>query len=224
MLRLSFIVAYTGIFSLQGYAARVSLELESSASPPGSMRLDIIWTMNATDTPLYDIDSFSFRFNVLYPPENTGLLRVQDVEVLPGWTTQATSGIGEPFSEFFFFGGDDVSGQGVSGNGTEFGTVIGSVILQAEGEVAGTHITFRHNNPQDPLPAAYDGPQNWQLRWQEEVNGPFQFDIGAGNPGDAGPNWPYHGYEGAAPILVPPEPASFALLLLGALGLQRFRR
>jgi len=86
----------------------------------------------------------------------------------------------------------------------------------------GTEIAFRHNSYQDPLPAAFDGPQDWQLRWQEEVTGPFQFDIGVGNPGDDEPHWTYNGYEHYQPLIIP-EPGALALLALCGLALLRPR-
>ena len=199
------------------------MSLRSPSALPDSIVVDLAWTMNPSDTPSFDLDGFAFRFNVRYPFPSLGQLIVDGIDVLPGWNSQPTEGIGGPFTETGFgLGADDNSGVGISGNGSEFSTVIASIHLHAEGDVTGTEITFRHNNYQDPLPAAFDGPLDWQLRWQYEVTGPFQFDIGVGNPGDDDPSFaPYHGYETYQPLVIVPEPGSLMVLVLAALTLRR---
>lgn len=224
--RLIFLVGFGCVASVS-QAARLSMNLGDGggALPPSKFELEIMWTMGVYDAAMNDIDGFVFRFNVWYPSYEDGVLIVDSVNVLPGWNNSGTMGIGQPFTESnFALTADDASGVGIPGNGSGFTTVIASVILRAEGDVTGTQVTFRHNNPSDPLPSAFDGPQDWSLRWQEEVTGSFQFDIGAGNPGDGPPAWPYHGYESSAPIIIPPEPSSLALLALATLAFLRSRR
>lgn len=214
-----------GLLPAPANAARLDLALVGPGGvlPPDMLRMDIIWTMTTVDTPAYDLDGFVARFNVWYYYPNAEL-RVTEVNSLPGWSTTSSMGIGDTFSESFFLGLNDNSGTGISGNGTEFTTIVASVFLQVQGNLAGTEVSFRHNDPMDPLPGAYDGPSEWQLRWQEEVTGPFQFDVGAGNPGDSSPSWPYQGEESYAPITFPPEPTSLVLLAVCALLLAGPRR
>lgn len=194
------------------------------AGGPGVVRMDVIWTMRSTDTASRDLDGFDARFNVSYVEPDSRFI-VSDIQTLPDWeVTDATSGIGSPFSESLFLSVADPTFQGISGNGTQFSTVIASILLQVDGNVAGTEISFRHDSYQDPVPAAYDGPLDWQLRWQEEVNGPLQFDIGVGNPGD-NDNWngPFHGYEPYQPLTIP-EPSGLMLLAFGVVSAWRLSR
>jgi hypothetical protein len=213
------ITCFVLFFSNVTQAARLSMGVES-AGQSNAFRIDILWTMGLTDEANTDLDGLDARFNVGYPAPGGGQLIVTGVVSPIGWNTSVTEGVGGAFSELdFFLSAADASGEGISGNGSHFTTVVASIFLQGEGNVAGTEITFRHHDPLDPLPAPYDGPRDWQLRWQYEVTGPLQFDIGVGNPGDEGGVWTYHGYETYEPLVIVPEPGPLAVIALAALAL-----
>jgi hypothetical protein len=228
-------------------AARLSMAFgdgsnEVTMSPSDTVRVDIIWSMNATDKAAKYVSGLDLRFNVDDLPEpgsetyggefpGGGKFTVESVSTSQAWNLSATTGTGVPggFSDggFFLSGGDPAGVAGVYGNATNFSVTVLSFVIHFDGNPvlpAQTWISFRHLFGADPLPAAYQGPANWTFQWQYDVTLGGQFDLGQGNPGDAGPQWSAHGYETFSPLIIhkTPEPGTLALLALG--GLVALRR
>ena len=207
---------------------------ETTMAPGDTARIDLVWTMQTTDTSASRLTGTDLRFNVTSTPDPDGPERGDKYVVeslttpIPTWSTAAASGVGSFFSgnNFFLSAIDPVGVSGIVGNGTEFSTIIASFVLRKEDFAAGdTYITFRHRFPNAILPVAYNGLSDWTHQFQGTVTGPNQFRLGLGNPGDAGPQWdPYHGYETFQPLIIHnvPEPSSMLLLLVScAIGLRQ---
>jgi hypothetical protein len=125
--------------------------------------------------------------------------------------------------QFFFALGDD---GGITGNGTEFSSVVGSLEITCQGEALydPVYISF---NVLDPLPAVHDGATDWTHQWQYPIALAKQFKIGQGNPGDSTADWGnYHGYELNSSLILHqvPEPTTLGLLVLGGLLMVRRRQ
>lgn len=182
-----------------------------------TIQIDLIWTMQATDKRRTLLSGVNLRFNVNDKPDPDGTDRddafvVESVSTpIPEWSTAAASGVGGFFSEFglFLAAIHPHAVIGVEGDGTEFSTVIASFVLRQADSFSGeTYITIRHHFAGDPLPDATqdildgDGNLEWIFRWQDDVAGPVEFDLGLGNPGDSGPQWTIHGLEIFDPLII----------------------
>jgi hypothetical protein len=231
-------------------AARLSMAFgdgsnEVTMNPSDTVRVDIIWQMGAFDGGKVPqrLTGLDLRFNVDDLPEpgsetyggqfpGSNKFTVTEVSTTQAsWNLSATTGVGVPggFSDggFFLSGGDPAGTGGVVGTNTAPVTVLSFVIHMTDANFPGqTWISFRHLFAADPLPAAYNGPSNWSLRFNGyTVGAAGQFDIGQGNPSDNGPAWaPFQGYEPYLPLIIHkvPEPGTLALLALG--GLVALRR
>lgn len=231
----------TGVLARGADAALLHMQFAGGASEvtlalSGSVRIDVLWTMQTTDTPKSLLTGVDLRFHVNDVPDPDGSTQHDKFVVtsmstaVPTWTTAATNGVGSFFSEgnFFLSAGDPMGDFGVTGNGTVFTTVVASFVLhKANFQPGDTYITFRHEEPGDVLPAAYDGPVDWLHRWQTNVTGPREYDMGLGNPGDGGAQWAYHGLETFQPLIIHnhlPEPGMFLLITAALAGVVSRRR
>jgi hypothetical protein len=153
-----------------------------------------------------------------------------------GWNSDGASADGNAFDSSYFFAAEDPTGV-VRLSGATLGTVVlGSfTIHHAGGSVADdTYIAFRVGAA---LPAVNEAASAWGSRWQydtQNARNQYLFNSGPtgaanplpGNPGDAGPQWTYHGYETLNPLVIHnlPEPSALALLALGGLAMLRRRK
>jgi hypothetical protein len=246
------VVLVVGMMATSASAAQLSMrwagnapgDFEKTLNPGETASIEIVWTMNASDTAKsLGLDNLDGRFfvwgsePVAAPIGSTDVLSYTSVTgftaVAPGFVSGASVGIGSPLeSAFFAFtNGTLIKGNGVS----SFDTVIGTVDFQCQGEAPQPVLISYNVIP--PSPGAYGGTTGWVHRWQYPTpTYPLmagQYRIGedaagaaAGNPGDAASNWdPYHGLETFTPLILHqiPEPASLALLALGSLALIRRR-
>ncbi|UCG15429.1 MAG: PEP-CTERM sorting domain-containing protein [Phycisphaerales bacterium] len=248
------VVLVVGMMATSASAAQLSMrwagnapgDFEKTLNPGETASIEIVWTMEATDTSKsIGLDNLDGRFFVwgseptATPIGSTDIASFTSVTgftaVAPGFFSGASVGIGGPLENAFFA---YTNGTLIKGNGaTAFDTVIGTVDFQCQGEAAAPVLISYNVLP--PSPGAYDGTTAWVHRWQYSpptyTNMAGQFRIGdydaagttpaAGNPGDAASDWPYNGYEAFTPLVLHqiPEPASLALLALGSLALIRRR-
>lgn len=209
---------------------------EIAMAPGDTARIDLVWTMQPTDSNKSRLTGTDLRFNVTTTPDPDGPERGDKYVVeslttpIATWSTAAATGVGSFFSgnNFFLSAGDPNGASGINGNGTEFQTVIASFVLRkADFQTGDTFITFRHRFPGAILPVAYNGVLDWDHKFQGTVTGPNEFRLGLGNPGDAGPQWdPYHGLETFQPLIIHnvPEPGTLSWVGLGYLGMLTRRR
>ena len=222
-------------------AALLQLEFDGGSSevtmaPGDVVQINVVWTMQTTDTSESFLVGLDTRFNVTTVPNPDGTevgpkYLVESLSTpIPNWNTEAAAGVGSFFSRsnFFLSAIHPDAAVGIHGDGTEFDTVIASFTLRkADFEAGTTYITFLHREPGYFLPAAYRGVPEWTLRFQEDVVGPNEYSFGVGNPGDAGPQWdPYHGYETFQPLIIHnvPESGAGILVLAAMLSVGRRRR
>ena len=201
---------------------------EITMGPSDTAIVEIVWTMRSTDSSKSRLTGLDLRFAVAGQPAKYVAESTTAVcPVCVGWETW----ILPPAlldDEFFYSSGDPNGSTGPSGTSTEQpGIVVGSFVIRKIDFAAGdSALVFRHEDRNDFLPAAYNAALLWTLRFQSEPIGINQYDLGEGNPGDAGPQWdPYHGYETYAPLIIHnvPEASAVGLLGLGAVLTRRRR-
>jgi hypothetical protein len=201
-----------------------------------SVTIEVLFAMNATDSSKNRVTGTDLRFDVgtLAPGVGgdyvvDGSTKFSVTSITPGafanWNTAAAT-LG-PFNRqgFFASAGDPAGVSGPAGNLTNQAPVVllSFTIHKDTFELGDTYIVFRQ---EDPLPTVYNGPNAWGNRFQYDINGPQQFEQGAGNGGDADPRFAYHGYESLQPLIIHnvPEPSALALLALGGFAAMRRRR
>lgn len=205
--------------------------------------IEVTFAMNSTDKAIHRVTGIDARIDVGALVTGASGDYVQDGAIkdvvtsvsagsgplFTNWNTAASSSTPAPFNgSFFFSAGDPAGAQGPNGNGTNQAPIvimsftIEKVAFTGLNEL--TYIVFRNL---DPLPAVYNGPNQWTNRFGSAViNGPQQFETQVGNAGDNRPQDTYHGFETLSPLVIRqvPEPSALALLALGGFAAMRRRR
>lgn len=228
--------ADAALLSIQfaGGGAEVTLAQGQSAT------IEVVFTGDEWDSksPITetDVSGTDLRFDVGTLATGVGGSYVLDgptdflvTNVLPGnfqnWQSHSLHFL--YFNCSFFLAAGDPSGVSGPAVGPGVSVVLASFIIQKYTLSMGdTHVVFNVDDHAQYLPALYLGTQAWVHRWQyPSIEGPRQFELGTGNPGDADPRFWYHGYETLQPLIIHqvPEPGALALLALGALVLLRRR-
>jgi hypothetical protein len=211
---------------------------EIAMAPGDTATVEITFAMTSLDKAVHRVTGIDARLDVGPLAASATGDYVQDgsvknavTSVTPGafanWNTAASSTTPAPFNgSFFFSAGDPAGASGPTGNLTNQAPVVimSFTIQKLVFEEGDTFIAFRML---DPLPAVYNGPNQWLNRFgYQTINGGQQFETAGGNPGDDRPQDTYHGYETLAPLVIHnvPEPSALALLALGGFAAMRRRK
>jgi hypothetical protein len=228
--------ANAGILSLRfaGGATEITMDQASQTAT-----LEVVFQMTATDNPAKNqsrLAGLESRFDVgsatpgvggsPYVDDGSTKFSVASVTPRAGWLNNGDAG-GQTFNRDSFFlalGGDAAAIIGTN----QAANVIATIVIHKDAFVAGdTYITFRSGAA---LPALY---VNAGTTWVNRNRGGYtttdatnQYVMGTGNPGDADPEAPFHGYVAFSPLIIHnvPEPGALALLALGGIAALRRRR
>jgi hypothetical protein len=228
--------ASAGTLSLRfaGGATEITMDQASQTAT-----LEVVFQMTSTDVAGKNssrLAGMESRFDVGSatagdggnPYIDDGSTKFSVVSVTPraGWLNNGDAG-GQTFNRDSFFlalGGDAAPILGA--NTAE--SVIATIVIHKDAFVQGdTLIAFRSGAA---LPALYvNAGTTWTNRNRAgytTTDGINQYVMGTGNPGDADPEAPFHGYVAFTPLIIHnvPEPGALALLALGGIAALRRRR
>jgi len=244
-----------GLMATAANAAQLSLRFAGGATevtmagPSDSATIEVLLTFTAPNdngkTPS-STSGINARFEVGDLLPGTGGSYILDgsnkfvvtetTTPIAGWTTSASGGPGTTFNGEYFFAAEDPTGVVRVSGAPAREVVLGSFTIHkaTAGDLGDTFIAFRVGAA---LPAVSDGGAAWGSRWQYNTTiarNQWLMNSGTGagstslpgNPGDAGPQWGFHGYESLNPLIIHnvPEPSALALLALGGLAMLRRRK